>query len=83
MRTGIKIVLIVILLIVGVAVISWAKVASGQGSSSGPGPLGYIIAIPLLAGIRAIWKYNPDSGDNDTSTEGQDEDSDKHILDKN
>jgi hypothetical protein len=81
MRTGLKVILIFIAIIIGGAIIAISKEASGRGGSSGGGPFGIIITFALLAGVRAIWKYNPDSTSNGTSVQGKE--NDKHNLDKN
>ena len=74
MRTGIKILLTVIAFIIGGFLIGVFKAATG---SETPGVLGLVIGAGLIAGITAIWKYNPDK------EQSKPEDKDKHILDKN
>jgi hypothetical protein len=80
MRTGLKVILIFVAIMIGGAIIAISKEATGRGGSSGGGPLGIIITFALLAGVRAIWKYNPDATEN--GSEIQKKDDDKHTLDK-
>jgi predicted PurR-regulated permease PerM len=79
MRTGLKIFLIIIVLIVGVLIIGATKAITGNSRSSGSGPFGLIIGFALLAAIRAIWKYNPDKNE---SSEIEKKKDDNHTLDK-
>ncbi len=77
MKTGLKIVLtIVAFLILGVF-----QVALKGGDSSRPGaggPIGIILLFAFIAGVTAIWKYNPDKKD-DTPSNNE---NDKNELDK-
>ncbi len=73
MRTGLKIVLIVIAFVIAGVIITLVKEGTGRESSAGP--LGIIIMVGFIAGARAIWKYNPDN-------ENKENESDKHQLDK-
>jgi hypothetical protein len=61
MRTLLKIFLTIVALIIGSFIIAIVKEATGQGHSSGNGPLGFIVLIATGGAIRAIWKYNPAS----------------------
>ena len=76
MKTGLKIILtIVAFLFLGVL-----QVALKGGDSSRPGaggPIGIILLFAFIAGVTAIWKYNPDKKEEKSST-----DNDKHELDK-
>ena len=59
MRVIIKIVLTIVLLMVGTLIIEAIKAGMGtRHSTGGIGP--FIIYPALLAGIYAIWKWNPD-----------------------
>lgn len=72
MRTGAKILMIIVFFIVGMFFITLIKVGQGRGNAPGlGGPLGIIIMFAMLAGIRAIWKYRPESK-NDESGAGHD-----------
>jgi hypothetical protein len=81
MRTGLKVILIFVAIIIGGAIIAISKEASGRGGSSGGGPLGIIVTFALLAGVRAIWKYNPNTTEESTGIKRNEDD--KHTLDKN
>jgi hypothetical protein len=81
MRTGLKVILIFVAIIIGGAIIAISKEASGRGGSSGGGPLGIIVTFALLAGVRAIWKYNPNATEESTGIKKNE--NDKHTLDKN
>lgn len=73
MRTGVKILLIIVsFMIYGVI-----QIALKGGDSSRPGvggPIGIIFLFAFLAAARAIWKYNPDKKDENQN--------DNHNLDK-
>lgn len=59
MRVIIKVVLTIVLLMVGTIIIEAIK--SGMETSHSTGGIGPFIIYPaLLAGIYAIWKWNPD-----------------------
>lgn len=79
MRTGLKIILIIVAIVVVTLLITLIKAGSGQGTNSpgAGGPIGLIVILALIAGIRAIWKYNPDKKDETLPKER-----DKHQLDK-
>lgn len=79
MRTGLKIILIFVAIMVGGLLIALIKEGTGRGSNSPGvgGPIGIIVAFALIAGIRAIWKYSPDKKEENSSN-----DNDKHQLDK-
>jgi hypothetical protein len=66
MRTGLKVVLIIVVFIVCGLLITLVKEGTGRGSNSPGvgGPVGIIIVFAIIAGIRAIWKYNPEKKDN-------------------
>jgi hypothetical protein len=81
MRTGLKVILIFVAIMIGGAIIAISKEATGRGGSSGGGPLGIIITFALLAGVRAIWKYKPDA--TSSNSEVQEKEDNKHKLDKN
>ncbi len=75
MRTGVKIILIILAFLVYAVI----QIALKGGDSRTPGvggPIGIICLLAFLAGARAIWKYNPDKKDGNSST-------DNHHLDKN
>ena len=76
MRTGLKIVLIIGAFMVGGLLIALIKEGTGRGANSpgAGGPIGLIVMIALIAGIRAIWKYNPDKKEDNSK--------DNHNLDK-
>jgi len=75
MRTGLKIILTIVAVLIGGMFI--ALIGEATGRTKGGGPIGLILAFALLAGIRAIWKYNPDKKDIVNNP-----DNDKHLLDK-
>ena len=72
MRTILKIVLTIVAFILATFLIGVLKDA---GDSDSPGILGLTIGAGLVAGIIAIWKYNPDKGNQQNNI-------DKHQLDK-
>lgn len=76
MRTGLKIVLIIGAFMVGGLLIALIKEGTGRGANSpgAGGPIGLIVMFALIAGIRAIWKYNPDKKEDNSK--------DNHNLDK-
>ena len=76
MRTGLKIVLIIGACMVGGLLIALLKEGTGRGANSpgAGGPIGLIVMFALIAGIRAIWKYNPDKKEDNSK--------DNHNLDK-
>ncbi len=79
MRTVLKIILIFVALMVGGLLIALIKEGSGRGSNSPGvgGPIGIIVTLAMMAGIRAIWKYSPEKKDDNSIS-----DNDKHQLDK-
>ena len=81
MRTGLKVLIIFVAMLIGGFIIAISKEVTGRGGSPGGGPFGIIIAFAILAGARAIWKYKPD--DTSSSSEIQETDDNKHKLDKN
>jgi len=72
MRKGIKIVLCIITVMVFGLIFNGIK--EGTGRSAGAGPFTMILAVGMFAAVGAIWKYNPDKVDNESS--------DKHNLNK-
>lgn len=73
MRVIIKIALTFFLLMVGTLIIEGVK--SGMGTSHSTGGIGPFIVYPaLLAGIYAIWKWDPDRK--------KDNSADKEVLKK-
>jgi preprotein translocase subunit SecY len=64
MRTGIKIFLTIVAILIGGFIIVLIKESTGRTHGSG-GPIGLIIGFAIIAGIRAIWKYNPNKKEND------------------
>jgi hypothetical protein len=80
MRTILKIILIFIALMIGGLLIALVKEGTGRGINSPGvgGPIGIIVSLALMAGIRAIWKYKPNNNDDNSSKSN-----DKHQLDKN
>lgn len=72
MRTAIKIILIFIAFVVLILIIGLEKSATGRNTT---GIIGTVSLFAFIAGVVAIWKYNPKS----TS---QENDNDKHQLDK-
>lgn len=72
MRIILKIILTIVAFIIATFLIGVIKDASGRET---PGALGLVIGAGLVAGIVAIWKYNPDK-------ENQQNNIDKHQLDK-
>jgi hypothetical protein len=73
MRTGLKIVLIIIAFMV-YGLIQIALKGGDSSQSGAGGPMGIIFLFVFLAAARAIWKYNPDKKDKKTT--------DNHHLDK-
>ena len=75
MRTVLKIILTIVAFLVFFFLVLIIKGVQGQTSrSSGVGgPVGIILMVGFLAGVRAIWNYNPDKNKNDK---------DNHELDK-
>lgn len=72
MRTGIKIILIIVGFIL--LVIPFGILKSLNGLTSGvSGMFGFLLVLGFFAGARAIWKYNPSK---------KDDAKDKHGLDK-
>lgn len=66
MRVIIKIVLTFALLMVGTLIIEAIK--AGMGTKVSTGGIGPFIIYPaMLAGIYAIWKYNPDKKKNNSA----------------
>lgn len=66
MRVIIKIVLTFTLLMVGTLIIEAIK--AGMGTKVSTGGIGPFIIYPaMLAGIYAIWKYNPDKKKNNSA----------------
>jgi len=71
MRIITKILLTILIFCVGGLIIQLIVQALGNKVSSGG--IGPLIIIPaMIAGIRAVWKYNPEKKDDD-----------KHSLNKN
>lgn len=59
MRVVIKIVLSVVLFVIGSVIL--AVIKEGMGTRHSTGGIGPFIIYPaLMAGIYAIWKYNPE-----------------------
>lgn len=79
MRIIIKVILIFGIIIIGGVLISFIKAATGRASNSPGvgGPIGIIVGFALLAGITAIWKYNPKKSEDNTTDEN-----DRHLLNK-
>lgn len=78
MKQGAKILVTIGFIIVFIllsGVIIGVRQDSGQ---SGPGFIGLILAAGLIFGIRAIWKYKPETTDNLPEKK----ENDKHQLDK-
>jgi hypothetical protein len=73
MRTIIKILLTIVAFIIATFFMGILNSTSG---SSSPGILGIVLGAGLIAGIVAIWKYNPE---NNPETEDK---NDKYKLDK-
>ena len=73
MRVILKVVLTIVAFFIAAFFIGIIKDSSGSQSS---GVLGLVIGAGLLAGVVAIWKYNPDKNENSNI-------SDNHQLDKN
>lgn len=73
MRTGLKILLIVIAFVITGVILMLIK--EGTGRQTGAGPIGIIVMVGFIAGARAIWKYNPEN-------ENKEKEKDKHQLDK-
>ncbi len=69
MRVIIKIVLTIVLLMIGTVIIEAIK--SGMETSHSTGGIGPFIIYPaMLAGIYAIWKWNPNKN-NDSSADNE------------
>ena len=79
MRTGLKIILIVVVFILGGGIV--AIIGEATGHSKGGGPIGLIIMLGLIAGCRAIWKYNPE-GEQKPNSEVEKSNNDNQQLDK-
>jgi F0F1-type ATP synthase assembly protein I len=73
MRTIIKVFLTIVAFIIATFIMGVLNDTSG---SSSPGILGLVLGAGLIAGIVAIWKYNPE---NTPETEDKD---DKYKLNK-
>jgi uncharacterized membrane-anchored protein len=73
MRKLIKIVLTILILMVGTIIIEAIK--AGMGTKYSTGGIGPFIIYPaMLAGIYAVWKYNPEKKNESPS--------DKEVLKK-
>ena len=81
MRTGLKVLLIFVVFVIGGMIIAVSKSLTGHSSNSVGGPIGLILAVALLAAARAIWKYNPESKSSG-GTELQKKNEDNTTLDK-
>jgi uncharacterized membrane protein YqjE len=78
MRTGIKIILIIVAFLIGGMLISICKAT--MENTQGGVPIVVIIVFAMIAGIRAIWKYKPVENSNNSEIQKQEEDI--HTLDK-
>lgn len=54
-----KIILIVVVFLIGAILIS--VIGQSTGHTKGGGPIGIVIMFGVIAAIRAIWKYKPES----------------------
>jgi hypothetical protein len=79
MKTGLKIILTIVVLMVGVFIMGFIKSLNESNTSSGTGVVGIVIGFALVAAIRAIWKYNPEK---EANSETRKLENDKHKLDK-
>lgn len=78
MNKATKIIVIIGFLIVFFLIFGLIVGSRESSGHSTPGMLGLIVFVGLIAGIRAIWKYDPKKQDNLVK---KNED-DKHQLDK-
>lgn len=70
MKSATKIITIIGVVFIGGILIAFLK--ESTGNSRGGGPFGIIIAFGIIAAIRAIWKYNPESENKkDSSVDNQ------------
>ena len=70
MRGLTKVILIIAVFLMSGLIITLIKGATGN--QTGTGPFGFIIIIGMVAAIRAIWKYKPESEQKkDTSADNQ------------
>ncbi|MDB5274164.1 MAG: hypothetical protein JWO58_2531 [Chitinophagaceae bacterium] len=74
MRTGLKIILIISTIFFSVFLIAIIDMATEKGSGSGAFKI--ILVGIMIAVSRAIWKYNPNIGNNLNTAD------DKHRLNK-
>ena len=54
-----KIILIIVVFLIGAVVIT--VIGQATGHTKGGGPIGIVIMFGLIAAMRAIWKYKPES----------------------
>ena len=65
-----KIILIIVVFFIGALLIT--VIGQATGHTKGGGPIGIIIMFGIIAAIRAIWKYKPESEQkNDTTADNQ------------
>lgn len=65
-----KIILIIVVFFIGAILIS--VIGQATGHTKGGGPIGIIIMFGIIAAIRAIWKYKPESDNKkDTTADNQ------------
>lgn len=71
MRTVTKLLVSISIFLIGGLFIT--LIGEGTGRTKGGGPVGIIIMFGIIAAIRAVWKYKPESENNN----------DEHKLNKN
>lgn len=65
-----KIILIVVVFLIGAVLIT--VIGQATGHTKGGGPIGIVIMFGIIAAIRAIWKYKPESEQKkDTTADNQ------------
>lgn len=63
-----KVVITFFILMIGGAILAGIKDARGGG---GHGPFGIIIALALVAGVRAVWKYGKEDKEKQDGTKSE------------
>lgn len=65
-----KIILIIVVFLIGAVLIT--VIGQATGHTKGGGPIGIVIMFGIIAAIRAIWKYKPESEQKkDTTADNQ------------
>ena len=79
MRTGLKVILIVVVFITG-SIVGLLIDEATTGGKKGMGAISLIIMFAIIAACRAIWKYNPEEQKQSDIIDEQNNDNQK--LDK-